>query len=118
MFHPRQGAKISRVDKTEDPCFHGIYSLVKEVDKQNHKETKKKSMMNYRLCYEGNTQSAEERRRKMRGDGQGPVCRGRSAFPGKDSISGKLTVHSRKSGSLSLGAQLVPHSLFVALLWC
>ena len=34
------GARIQRVGKMGDPYFHGIYSLGKEVNKRNHKETK------------------------------------------------------------------------------
>ena len=88
------GARISRADKMEDPYFHGIYGLGKEVKKRNHRETKKMSVTNHSHCYEGNTGSTES----VAKVGGGQFGEGGQWLQGETPFSEKLTLLPPRAG--------------------
>lgn len=103
---PVPGTRISRVDKTEDPCCRGVYSLVKEGNKWNHKETNPKNQLQIIVIALKETYRVLVKRITKVGGG----AKGDQWFQVKIPLLGKLTLYSQKSWSLPLWAQFVAHS--------
>ena len=85
----------------EDPYFHGVYSLGKEVNERNHKETKQCQLQIIVIAMKETYGVLKESIAQV---GGGQFGQGGQWLQGKTPFSEMLTLHPPKSWPLSLGA--------------
>lgn len=92
----------------EDPYFHGIYSLGKEVNKRNGKETKKCQLQIIVIAMKETYGVLKESIAKVEG---GQLGEGGQWFQGKTPFSEKLTLHPPKCCNFEPSVYCIPSLL-------